>query len=157
MKKDIICCFRISRGGRFFNPGHLEYLPHIQHVRDLPLVDYIYPPEDNDPHAEWVGEDGTKVGLTNNDYNTGVGIINSDGNYDTEYCKYIVNLSNEELEVVFKSKYVSSDVLYQIFEGVSTKIVDAAKSYGLLWDLYEHIFQFCGEENTFLEINQVEI
>ena len=83
--KDSFAAFHIGRGGKNFQPGHIEYLgPH--NICYFLGSNKIFPPESaDDPAAEWTDCDGNGVELTNEMTCTGIGRINIDGQFDTTY------------------------------------------------------------------------
>lgn len=83
--KDSFAAFHIGRGGKNFQPGHIEYLGPNNICYYLGS-NKIFPPESaEDPYAEWTDCDGNSVELTNEMTCTGIGRINIDGQFDTTY------------------------------------------------------------------------
>lgn len=96
-KAETIVAFHIGRGGRFNNGGHLTFLGEgkisdytedcmnpvmIDENSDSDQPELI---EDNSPEAEWTDYNGNSVGLTNAEYQSGIGRINIDLEYNTTY------------------------------------------------------------------------
>ena len=83
--KNSFAAFHIGRGGKNFQPGHIEYLGPNNICYYLGS-NKIFPPESaEDPAAEWTDCDGNGVELTNEMTRTGIGRINIDGQFDTTY------------------------------------------------------------------------
>ena len=83
--KDSFAAFHIGRGGKNFQPGHIEYRGPNNICYYLGS-NKIFPPESaEDPAAEWTDCDGNGVELTNAMTCTGIGRINIDGQFDTTY------------------------------------------------------------------------
>ncbi len=107
MTKDTIIAFHIGRGGRFSNPGHLQFLGAMRINETLDFYNNCYPPrlgnsEVNSPYpdAEWHDASGNGVELTNAQIESGIGRINLDGHFDTTYTTTVGNLSESEIEAV---------------------------------------------------------
>ena len=82
---DSFAAFHIGRGGKNFQPGHIEYLG-AHNICYYLGSNKIFPPESaEDPSAEWTDCDGNGVELTNEMTRTGIGRINIDGQFDTTY------------------------------------------------------------------------
>jgi hypothetical protein len=107
MTKDTIVAFHIGRGGRFSNPGHLSFLG-VQKINETSdFLNNCYPPrladseeDDQSPDAEWHDGNGNGVELTNAQIESGIGLINLDGHFDTTYTTTVGKLSEQEIEAV---------------------------------------------------------
>lgn len=98
-----IVAFHVGRGGRFNNPGHVEFLGrHV--ISEYALATYdLEAPATREPGAEWKDLNGSKVGMTNEMFDTGVGYINFDGPYDTTYTMRMGDIEEDskEWEAIF--------------------------------------------------------
>lgn len=99
--------FHVGRGGQFHNPGFVTYKGIVDGIGSTSTFDKVYPPEgididDMEDGDEFVNEVGNSVGLTKAQYDSGDGIIDFDGGYDTTYTKLANDLSDEEAMLVFK-------------------------------------------------------
>lgn len=107
MTKETIIAFQIGRGGRFYNAGHLSFLG-IQKIDETSgYINGCYPPrlegseeDDQSPDAEWHDGNGNKVGLTNAMIESGIGIIDFDGDCNTTYTKMIKDVNEQEVKAI---------------------------------------------------------
>jgi hypothetical protein len=115
----IIVAFHVGRGGRFYNPGHKTFIGE-RNFQDLLEMhsEYIYfrnrdsygrfqKTEIVDGSGSVVSEDNPK-GL--------IGQLNFDGDYDTVYCRYIEDCTDEELRIIAKSNRHKSQELVDALE-----------------------------------------
>ena len=105
-----IVAFRIGRGGRFNNPGHLFYLGQrgIEMFTEDLFIAHI-----NDEHV-YVNDQQRQVGLTLKEARTGIGMIDQDGHYDTIYTKHIQQCNERELDCILKSGNISNELIETI-------------------------------------------
>lgn len=112
MKKTIVT-FQVGRGGRYFNGGHTTFyddcpIGHVHVVSEKlfsPVSHYDDDDcavEDEDPEAEWTDCDGHEVGLTNAMIESGIGIIDIDGDYESYYSKYLEDCDENELLIILE-------------------------------------------------------
>lgn len=107
---ETIVAFHIGRGGRFYNGGHLTFLGEgkisdytedcfvpvkIDENSDSELPELI---DDNSPEAEWTDCNGNSVGLTNAEYQSGIGRIDIDGEYNTTYTMRLGDIEEDSKE-----------------------------------------------------------
>lgn len=107
---ETIVAFHIGRGGRFNNGGHLNFLGEgkisdytedcfapvkIDENSDSDLPELV---DDNSPEAEWTDCSGNGIGLTNAEYQSGIGRIDMDGEYDTTYTMRLGDIEEDSKE-----------------------------------------------------------
>lgn len=148
--ENTLVSFRMGRGGRFHNGGHLYFLDFNKPIRDY-VNDDVFPPMigekiDTDPLAEFTDCNGNRVGLTNKEYEEGVGKIDLDGIYNTCYVTRLGDIDERELTAMLGD---------YSFAYTSTTDLDLIST---LYDLFpslivEHI---CDEED-FSEIDLAHI
>ena len=102
-----IIAFKIGRGGRFNNQGHLSCLGETRGIGYLPVFDELYPHRCVDdeydlvsPRGEYTDGNGNGVGLFNADVECGIGRIDIDGEYESYYTKYADDLDEVELALI---------------------------------------------------------
>jgi len=140
--------FHVGRGGRFHNPGHLTFNGMCNGIQYTQAFNYLFEPTqedgetfDPDLNAEWRDSCGNGVGLTNEQIQSGSGTINIDNDYDTTYTKTVEELTDNEIELVFKEaqrfdgKYVDLYLVPEIMNLPSEECEDIA-SMGLLAEYY---------------------
>ncbi len=108
-----IVAFHIGRGGRFYNEGHTSF------IGEKSISDFVSDFYLNSDETEYTldGDDGSLVGLSVEECETGIGRINIDGGYNTTYTRYIEDCTDEELEIIAKTKeergYYASENVYE--------------------------------------------
>jgi hypothetical protein len=111
LENKTIVAFHIGRGGRFNNAGHTSF------VGEKSISNFVDSLFLNEDETEYTDGNGNKIGLTVKECNSGIGIINIDGGYDTTYTCYLQDCSDEELEIIAKTKeergYFASENLYE--------------------------------------------
>jgi hypothetical protein len=154
--------FKVGRGGRFYNPGHLSFEGVSKGITHTSEFNSLFPPmlengeEDLSPDAEWRDGSGNSVELTNAMIECGIGRINMDGEYDTVYTIYAKDCDDDEAALVFKEaqlfngKYYHQYGIGEIIEGASESTIKMAAEKGLLADLYEHM-SYWNDEVSWLE------
>lgn len=124
-EKRTIVAFHIGRGGRFHNPGHKTFMPHITHLSQCYNDKCIIISEDDNgnelPGEQWeLIDGGSNVILRGCDaISNEVGILEWDTIYDTDIVKYLDECDDDELELIYKT-YLD-DVEY-----LSDELKDAA-------------------------------
>lgn len=101
MKKKV-AHFHVGRGGKFHNPGHKTFVDiEPMHFREYDNI--IEQDEDGNPlpDDEWYANDGSEILLTGK---TAIiaetGILDYDGEYDTEIFKYLDDCDEDELWLI---------------------------------------------------------
>jgi hypothetical protein len=102
---ETIVAFHIGRGGRFYNGGHLTFLGEgkiSDYTEDCWAPKTVDDNEelidDNSPEAEWTDCNGNSVGLTNAEYQSGIGRIDMDGEYNTTYTMRLGDIEEDSKE-----------------------------------------------------------
>jgi hypothetical protein len=101
--ENTIVAFHIGRGGRFYNPGFQKFLGEGEIKK---FTDDLF--EDNGQYYNGVGD---PVGLTEEEYQSGIGTIDIDGKFDTTYTCFLSNCNEEELNLIANSDYWNDDIV----------------------------------------------
>jgi len=148
MTQKTIVAFHIGRGGRFKNAGHLTFFgcQTIGDVMDRRADSRWTSFKDRDekgrfckPH--YVDHNGNEI-ITQDEVSSGVGRIEWDGQYDTDYTKYAEDCNDSERDLIFdeaqrhSGQYASNYPLSEIIEDVSDDIIQRAAEKGVLEELY---------------------
>ncbi len=102
----IIVAFHIGRGGRFYNAGHKTFLGELnfRDLQELNADNIFY--RDRDERGRFMKTeiyDGAGSFVSDDDPKGLIGRLDFDGDYDTDYCKYIEDCTDEELQIIAKS------------------------------------------------------
>lgn len=62
---------------------------------------------------EWTNENGTPIGLTFEQYDEGIGIIEIDTHFDTTYTKYLQDCNEDEVKLIVNSMEWNADYLIE--------------------------------------------
>lgn len=109
IKKSVVVAFHIGRGGRFFNSGHKTFMPSVNKLQDCFREDsYIYNEYEDGttmPDEQWLLIDGGgNVILEGRDaIESETGILDWDGEYNTDIVRYIEDCTEEELEIIYQA------------------------------------------------------
>ena len=106
----IIVAFHVGRGGRFNNQGHKSYIGEKDFQDLLNLNDanlFIY-------NRDWrTGKfitpfiaDCNGNAVSDDNINSLTGCLNWDNDYNTDYCQYIEECSEDELEIIAKDSNI---------------------------------------------------
>lgn len=102
-----IMCFHIGRGGRFYNPGHKEFIGEmdLQELIYKRIINKIYI-KDRDESGKfckksWINCSGHTV-VDEEDFNSTTGIADFDGDYNRYICKKLEDCTEEEKDIIFK-------------------------------------------------------
>jgi len=113
-KKDIIVAFHIGRGGLFNNGGYPTFLGEMdfQQLQKL-YIDHIFYRNRN-KEGKFVKTqiwDTSKL-ISEDDPQSPVGMLDFDGEYNTAYCKYLNECTDEEIEIIaISDRYKSLELL----------------------------------------------
>lgn len=135
---ETIVIFKIGRGGRFYNGGHLEF-KGIGNINDY-TEDLFLSDENEDEDTEWIACNGRKVGLKF--INDGTGWIDIDGDYDTTYACRVSELNDNEVDTIINSDYCCRDsVLVEYansleFSDVAIKLMKYFNDWDYLTEYY---------------------
>jgi len=104
----MILKFHIGRGGRFNNQGFLTFIGEER-------IDEGYPFEElfsDDERKEYIDSSGNDVGLTFDEAESGIGVIDIDGEYNTTYTTTKDNLTiKEKIAIAEYMPYNCSELL----------------------------------------------
>ena len=116
MENKIIVAFHVGRGGRFNNGGHKSFIgeKNFQDLIDLNFEHLFVQNRVNGKFSKPYLTDlnGTII-VDSDDINNEVGFLEFDTIYDSDYCKYIEDCSDEELLVIANSNEYKSFELEQ--------------------------------------------
>lgn len=120
-KKNIVR-FHVGRGGHFNNPGHKTFVgeENLQYVIRMMHNATIISEDENGnqlPESEWKLICNEQVVLEGEEINAEVGVIDIDGGYDTDICRYIEDCTDEELDLI------ATQILDGVLYGVSDEII----------------------------------
>lgn len=106
---EYIVAFHVGRGGRFYNPGHKTFKPHIKKLSDCFSENSFIIQEDEEgnplPDEQWsLIDGGGNVILEGRDnIESDTGILDWDGEYDTDIVKYLSDCSDSEIGSIYQS------------------------------------------------------
>ena len=112
--------FHIGRGGRFHNAGHKTYVGTVNDLSDCFGDSFIISEDENGktlPDSEWRLEDGGgNVILSGRDkIESETGILDWDGEYDTDIVCYLTDCDERECQLIFdaaeKGEYIEYHIL----------------------------------------------
>ena len=130
----IIVAFHIGRGGRFNNSGHVSFLGEKNFQELIQMNSNELFESNKDEYGKfckpYLHHNGNHV--TDDDIQGEIGELNFDHGYDTDYCKYLDDCSENEIDVVVNtSEYKSPDLCEWLTEYNPSYKFD---KYGLLTD-----------------------
>ena len=105
-ENQIIVAFHIGRGGRFYNAGHKTFLGELNFMdlQKLNADNVFY--RDRDERGRFIKTeiyDGAGNFVSDDDPKGLIGRLDFDGDFDTDYCIYIEDCTDEELQIIAKS------------------------------------------------------
>lgn len=121
--QNVLVHFHIGRGGRFFNPGFKTYVGTVRGLFDC-FCEATVVSEDEDgkalPDDKWMLVDsGGHVTLTGREeIESPVGVLDWDGDYDTDIVRYLSECGDEEYQLIIDA--------YNAGEYVDEKAIDYA-------------------------------
>lgn len=117
---EIIVAFKIGRGGRFGNSGYKTYNPRVNKLSDC-YGDSTIVNEDEEgnplPDEDWTLIDsGGNVILRGEEAITAdTGVLDWDGEYDTDIVKYLDECTDEEIDILYRyyldDEYMGEDII----------------------------------------------
>lgn len=126
--KKIIVAFHVGRGGRFYNPGHTTFIGEMN-LQELVTKrsDYLF-----EVNRDFLGrfckpfltDCSGHVVLDSDSFNDEVGALDFDGTYDTDYCRYIEDCDEDELDIIRNSGEYLSLELSEYLYGTNHPIKD---------------------------------
>ncbi len=121
--QNVLVHFHIGRGGRFFNSGFKTYVGTVRGLFDC-FGEAIVVSEDEDgkvlPDDKWMLIDGggDEILTGREEIEAPVGILDWDGDYDTDIVRYLSECSDEECQLIIDA--------YNAGECVDEKTIDYA-------------------------------
>jgi hypothetical protein len=106
-EKKVIVAFHIGRGGQFYNAGHKTYIGE-KNLNDLIKLNDLYYYDNEDREEGEKVEEGwyDAVGnfkLTKEEGEQETGIIDLDGEFDTDIVRYLEDCTESELKLIAES------------------------------------------------------
>jgi hypothetical protein len=108
--ENYIVAFHIGRGGRFHNPGHKSYNNNVKNFQHLLQLEYdhLYLHNVDEvgnilPDEEWTMTDanGNVLLEGRDEIESETGILDYDGDYDTDIVKYVEDCDDGELALLY--------------------------------------------------------
>jgi hypothetical protein len=99
----IIVAFHIGRGGRFNNSGHKTYLGEHEVSYLININDANLFWKDRDEEGKFISPgffNNGKLIITDKEAETGTGVLDFDGDYDTDIAKFIEDCTEAEIELI---------------------------------------------------------
>lgn len=137
--QEYIVAFHIGRGGKFNNQGYKSFLPYVSKLNDCFSETSIIISEDEDgnelPDEEWklIDGGGNTILQGRESIVSDTGILDWDGEYDTDIVKYLDDCSDEELEIIYKAyindEYMPCELKDYICEAMGLHRIDSIKFY----------------------------
>lgn len=90
---DTIVAFHITGGGG--NRRHVKF-DGEGNIYDIALSFNCVPTDADDPKAHWEDSAGNELSLTNEEAESGIGVLELDGDYDTWYTKRLKDVYRDE-------------------------------------------------------------
>jgi hypothetical protein len=121
MENKIIVAFHVGRGGRFNNGGHVTFIGE-KNLQKLIQLNFDHLFEQNRVNGKFskpylTDLNGTII-VDSDEYNNEVGFLEFDTIYDSDYCKYIEDCSDEELRLISDSSEYKSFELEEYLKDV---------------------------------------
>lgn len=113
-QNEIIVRFHIGRGGRFHNGGYKTFIgeENLQDViRSMSDQATIISKDENGnelPKSEWKLIYHDREVLSGEDIDEFTGVIDVDGEYNTDICRYIEDCTDDELELIWHEITIES-------------------------------------------------
>ena len=104
-----IVAFNIGRGGRFHNPGYNTFGPYISKLSDCFSENCFIHSSDEEgnplPDHQWkLIDGGGNVILEGRDkIESETGILDWDGEYDTDIVQYLSECSDSEIDIIYQA------------------------------------------------------
>lgn len=112
--------FHVGRGGHFHNAGHKTYVGTVDNLADCFGDAFIISEDENGkvlPDSEWqLVDDGGNVILQGREQiESPTGVLDWDGQYDTDVVKYLSECSDDEYQIIIDAfndgEYVEEEVI----------------------------------------------
>lgn len=120
LSSSILVHFHIGRGGRFYNQGHKTFLGTANNLSDFFGKGFLYSEDDDGnalPDKDWKLLDGAgNIILEGREaIESPVGVLDWDGDYDTDIVRYLSECSDEEYQLIIdaynNNEYVDDDII----------------------------------------------
>lgn len=118
--ENILVRFHIGRGGHFNNQGHEIYVGTVKELADCFGNAMVIDQDENGtrlPDDDWqLIDDGGNVILSGREQiESPTGVLDWDGQYDTDVVKYLSECSDDEYQIIINAfndgEYVEEDVI----------------------------------------------
>jgi hypothetical protein len=134
--KKIIVAFHIGRGGRFNNAGHKSFIGEKTFFDLITMNNSDLFIKDRDKKGKFckpflTDQQGNEI--SNQSINDLVGKLDFDSQYDTDYCNFIEDCDENELNVIAKSKEYKSPELIAFLQNFNSAW--HFDKYGILTEL----------------------
>jgi 2',3'-cyclic-nucleotide 2'-phosphodiesterase (5'-nucleotidase family) len=99
----VIVAFHVGRGGRFNNGGHITYIGESNFTDLIGLNDshlYYQDRVKGKFSKPYYSDCNGTIIVDTDEYGKEVGTLEFDTIYDTDYCKYIEDCNDSELELI---------------------------------------------------------
>lgn len=136
---EYIVAFHVGRGGRFHNPGHKTFNPYFTELSDCFGESSMIFQEDEDgnplPDDQWqLIDSGGNVILEGRDnIESDTGILDWDGDYNTDIVKYLSECSDSEIDIIYQAylddKYMDDDLKDYVCTQKGMHRIDKVKFY----------------------------
>lgn len=130
--------FHIGRGGRFHNAGHKTYVGTVNSLSDCFGDSGIISEDENDtplPDSEWqlIDSGGTVVLSGRDEIESDTGILDWDGEYDTDIVRHLSECDDDEYQMILDAaehgEYVDKPVLAYACSALGYLLVTNIKVY----------------------------
>ena len=123
--------FHIGRGGRFHNAGHKTYVGTVNGLSDCFGESTMIISEDENgkplPDSEWQLVDGGVILSGRDKIESETGILDWDGEYDTDIVCYLTDCDERECQLIFdaaeKGEYIEYHILAYVCSALDKLIV----------------------------------
>ena len=108
-QKNVVVAFHIGRGGRFYNGGHKTFMPFVSKLQDCFGENFFINDEYEDgtplPDDQWqLIDGGGNVILEGREaIESETGILDWDGEYNTDIVRYIEDCRDDEMEILYQA------------------------------------------------------
>lgn len=136
---EYIVAFHVGRGGRFHNPGHKTFNPYITELSDCFGESSMIFQEDEEgnplPDEQWqLIDSGGNVILEGRDnIESDTGILDWDGDYNTDIVKYLSECSDSEIGIIYQAylddEYMDDDLKDYVCTQKGVHRIDKVKFY----------------------------
>lgn len=136
---EYIVAFHIGRGGRFHNPCHKSFMPYVSKLSDCFSESSIILKEDEDgnplPDEKWelIDGGGNTILEGREKIESDTGILDWDGEYDTDIVQYLDECTLDEIEIIYQAyldeEYMPNELKDYVCEAMGLHRIDNIKFY----------------------------